>query len=292
MSRSMPISLYDPSTQATRTLARGEAPAPACADTSGGPAQLGELRHAVISDVLQRLLPAHKVQASGALAASLNRLSRDDLRDACEPEALRFFLLTAHYRAPLPLTPDREPVAGVEYPQLDDSERRLAYLYAAKRRFLELPPERIIAVQTAPASSLATLPDALTQALENDLDTPLALAEVQEFAIAINALCDAALRKKGHVNASAVESVQAGLSTIAGLLGIGGETPSAFLLRVRNRRARRLGIDVAAVDATVARRSAARLAKDFVTGDRLQAELLARGISLLDGVQGTSWTLG
>jgi len=294
MSRPMPISLYDPSTQQKRALVAGQVPSPACAAVEAGAVPLDELRRLVVSDVLQRVLPFHKVQAGGALAAALSRVTRDELADACEPESLRFFLLSAHYRAPLSLVrddADHDTAPALPFPQLDECERRLSYLYAAKKRFVELPPERIIAVQTAPASPLAALPDALTQALENDLDTPLALAEVQEFAIAVNALCDAALRKKGHVNASAVEAAQAGLSTLAGLLGLGGETPSAFLLRVRNRRARRLGIDVAAIDATVARRSEARANKDFATGDQLQADLLAQGISLLDGVHGTSWTL-
>lgn len=294
----MTLSLYDPGAGGLLEVASDRTPVLVCGPTLGAPAAMATLRPRVLHDVLSRVLLFKKYEPDTGLGSELAAAVRGELDDACEAETLRYWSLTAHYRAPLTLDasaaePGTDP-SGRElrgYAQLDESERRLSYLYAAKKRLIELPEERIINVQTAPAAALATLPDGLTQALERDLDTPLALAELQEFAIAVNALCDHALRKKGRVNLSAVQSAQAGFATLEGLLGLGGDAPSSFLQRVRDRRARRQNIDPDAVDGTVQRRAAARAQQDFVTADRLQAELLAQGISLLDGPDGSTWTL-
>jgi cysteinyl-tRNA synthetase len=315
MSPPMTISLYDPGTDSLRELVAGislrsregsaplDPPVLAFGPTLGASAsvcaRVAALRSRVLHDVLLRILPLQRYEPDAGLASELAAAVEGELEAACEAETLRYFSLTAHYRAPLSLLPSRTTAARVEgededsaaLPPLDDSERRLAYFYAAKKRLDELPGERIINVQTAPAATLATLPDGLTQALERDLDTPLALAELQEFAIAVNALCDQALRKKGRVNLSAVQSARAGFTTIEGLLGLGGDDPAAFLLRVRNRRAARRKLDVSTIDRTVSRRVAARAQQDFATADRLQAELLALGVTLLDGAEGTTWTL-
>lgn len=296
----MTLSLYDPGAGGLLEVPSDRTPVLVCGPTLGAPAAVATLRPRVLHDVLSRALLFQKYEPDAGLFGALAAAVRAELDDACEAETLRYWSLTAHYRAPLTLVDAAvelgSETSGAErgssaYAPLDECERRLSYLYSAKKRLLELPEERVINVQTAPAAALATLPDGLTQALERDLDTPLALAELQEFAIAVNALCDHALRKKGRVNLSAVQSAQAGFATIEGLLGLGAETPASFLQRVRDRRARRQDIDPDAVDATVQRRAAARAQQDFVAADRLQAELLSLGVTLLDGPEGSTWTL-
>ncbi|MEY4509556.1 MAG: hypothetical protein RLZZ450_1678 [Pseudomonadota bacterium] len=306
----MTLSLYDPGAGGLREVlfdlrsnaedprASTRPPELACGPTLGATASVAALRPRVLHDVLSRVLLFKKHERDVALTAALAAAANDELGDVCEAESLRYWVLTAHYRAPLALSlPPTEADGAISaeassaYPLLDESERRLAYFYAAKKRLEELPESRIINVQTAPSAALATLPDGLTAALERDLDTPLALAELQEFAIAVNALCDHALRKKGQVNLSAVQSAEAGFATIDGLLGLGSDAPTEFLRRVRDRRARRQKIEPGAVDNVVAQRAAARAQQDFVTADRLQAELLHLGITLLDGAEGSTWTL-
>ena len=49
-------------------------------------------------------------------------------------------------------------------------------------------------------------------------------------------------------------------------------------------------IDVAAIDSKIAERNAARMNKDFATSDRIRDELLAMGIAIKDGPQGTTWS--
>jgi cysteinyl-tRNA synthetase len=287
----MALSLYDPGTQSVQRLQVDVTFEVTTAAVAGGPSELSALRRAVLSDVLRRQLKAHDYRADPALDRALEELARGALRDGCERETLRLWLLEVHYRTPLSLEEGADAARATRYPALDESEQRLAHLYATQRRLAELPVERVVPVQTAPSDLLLAVSEALSQALENDLDTPSALRVMDSFLSAVNAMCDAALRKHGHINRSAVDAAEAGFATLSRLLGLGAENPVRFLLRVRNRRAKQRRIDVIVVERTVAERSAARAARDFERADRLQAELLALGVSLLDGPSGTTWTL-
>jgi cysteinyl-tRNA synthetase len=53
--------------------------------------------------------------------------------------------------------------------------------------------------------------------------------------------------------------------------------------------ASRRGIDGAAVEAKLAERTAARKAKDFARSDAIRDELLAGGVAIMDGPEGTTW---
>jgi cysteinyl-tRNA synthetase len=286
----MAITLYDPSSQTTRQLSAEPTFEPVVAAVEAGPGELSALRKGVVHDLLQRQLAFGEYHANAALDSALAAVAQGALRDEYERETLRLWLLKVHYRTPL-VFHERGDAARASHPALDESEHHLVHIYATKRRLAELPVERIVPVQTAPSDVLAAISDALTNALADDLDTPRALSAMDSFLIAVNAMCDAALRKQGRVNISAVEAAQAGFAKLSGLLGLGAENPLRFLERVRNRRARQQQIDVSAVDRKVAERIAARTARDFARADRLQAELLALGVILLDNPSGTTWTL-
>lgn len=165
------------------------------------------------------------------------------------------------------------------------SEAEHEHLYITRKRLIELPPERIIDVQTAPAAALSQVLTALD-------GEPSAVREaVQVFLKGVNELCDGALRKQGRVNVSAVEAAEAGFNALAVQLQLGTEDTDAYLRKVRDARAVARKLDVRSVESAIRARAAARKAKDFGTADRLQRELLDKGVVLLDHAQGTDWTL-
>jgi cysteinyl-tRNA synthetase len=76
------------------------------------------------------------------------------------------------------------------------------------------------------------------------------------------------------------------LGVVMGLLGL---APARPLLALRTRAAARRGIDGAAVEAKLRERAEARAAKDFARSDAIRDELLAQGVAIMDGPQGSSW---
>lgn len=107
------------------------------------------------------------------------------------------------------------------------------------------------------------LPETVLEPLLDDLNTAAALAELHR-------LDDPAALKAG-----------------ANLLGLLTQTKSA-----RDQGTiQAAGIDVARVEALIEARRAARAAKDWAASDRVRDELLALGIAVKDGKDGTTWSV-
>jgi cysteinyl-tRNA synthetase len=194
-------------------------------------------------------------------------LVRDLLKEA-PGEAVRMALLSGHYRKPLDWTEDTLPAAM----------RELDRLYMALRDAADIEAEK---------GGDDALPDAVVEALEDDLNTPLAKAKTFEIVRALNSAADPA--EKGRLKAQLLAACR--------LLGIGRSDPDAWLkrhdLRVKPAETevegRTVEVDAAEIDRLVAARNRARKSKDFATADRIRDELAEQGVVLEDGPEGTKW---
>jgi cysteinyl-tRNA synthetase len=140
-------------------------------------------------------------------------------------------------------------------------------------------------------SEIAGFAQALRKSLDDDLNMPVALAELADFLKGVNELCDQAVRKRGRAPRSAVEHAEAGFRAVEAELGLGARDASQVLLLMRDRRARQRGLDAAAIEQQIARRTESRRLKDFAVADRIRDELAAQGVELLDGPEGTGWAI-
>ena len=137
---------------------------------------------------------------------------------------------------------------------------------------------------------IAQLNDKLAAALDDDLNMPIALAVLAEFLKAVNEVAERA-KGKTKISRDAHAAAMRGFAHITQLLGLGQDDPGALLARIRTRRAARLSLKEADVDAKIEARVQARKAKDFARADQIRDELASLGIELMDGPEGTTWRI-
>jgi cysteinyl-tRNA synthetase len=204
---------------------------------------------------------------SGAkMSKSLGNIEKvHDLVRAHPPEALRYALLSAHYRQPLDWSD-----ALVE-----QSVRTLDRLYGTLR-------EADAAAGSGTAA--AAIPDAVEAALDDDLNTPQALAEIARIGGQARVLRDAIAQ--GTAGADAVQALAARAAELRAAgraLGLLQQDPAAWFARGAS------GDDDARIQALVDERSAAKRARDFVRADAIRARLADEGIVLEDTPAGVRW---
>ena len=221
-----------------------------------------------------------------------NFFTARELFDRVEPEAMRYYCMTVHYRAPMNLDWSLDEAGNVTgFPQIEEAERRVEYMYQTHQRLLRIPEKRVHEAGVEAGTGITGLAEALKGALDDDLNMPQALAATAEFLRQTNELCDAAQRKKGKVKPEAFEAAKAGFALLKSQLGLGYNDIDEVLGRIRSRRAAARGLTQADVEAKIQERADARAAKDFARADAVRDELLEKGVELLDTPAGTDWRI-
>jgi cysteinyl-tRNA synthetase len=185
-----------------------------------------------------------------------NTLVIHDLLKQERGEALRYQLLSAHYRQPLDWSDEA----------LSQSRRTLDRIYGVLRNCKE---------------SLGALPtptepgEDFLEALRDDLNTPVALAEMNRTA-----------RQLGSAESPQERSrLCAELLADGELIGLLAEDPDQWFEGTP-------AADDAAIERLITEREAARAARDFVQADAIRDQLTAMGVVLEDRAGGTRWRRG
>src|SRR5580692_6302197 len=181
---------------------------------------------------------------------------REVLKTLRDPEVLRFFLLSSHYRGPI----------NYSAAQLAQADETLLGLYRALKD-----------------SALQGAVDAaeiqrFRAAMDDDFNTPDALAVAQNVARELNLA-------KAAKDLPRTADMAATLRAMGAMLGVLQQDPDKFLKRSADAG----GLTDAQVEALLAARNAARAAKNYAESDRIRAQLNAAGILLDDKAGGTQW---
>ena len=180
-----------------------------------------------------------------------------DLLQSYRGEVLRFALLSAHYRSPLNFSAEL----------LDQAQSTLDSLYSTLREVEDIELDMDVPLAD----------EAFYQALNDDLNTPVAIAEIHALAKQLNKASDA---DKPRLKARIIAA--------GNLLGILGQDPEEWLQGASSDDA----ISAEEIEAQIQARADAKANKDFALADQIRDDLLAQGVVLEDSREGTKWKRG
>lgn len=179
--------------------------------------------------------------------------------------ALRQLFLSSHYRSPCDFSIDSLHEAG----------------RSAERIYETLDRVRSIGGKSG-AEPESSLLDAFRRDMDDDFNTPRALALIFDEVRSLNRLLDA--KKTGQLLERGLA-----LQAMCDVLGLLQDPPDTFLARKKLRWLKRNDITEADVQRAIAARKQARREKNWQEADRIRNELHAMGIVLEDSSAGTDW---
>jgi cysteinyl-tRNA synthetase len=184
---------------------------------------------------------------------------RDLLGKGYDPIAIRYLLLSSHYRAQFNFTFEALDAAGLAVERLRNFVRRLqdAQGKGSGGKVAEL---------------LQKVQEGVGGAMDDDLNVSVALAVLFDFVREMNVLLD-----DGVVSKTEADGVAAVMKRFDGMLGVVGKIAEEAL----PKEAAEL----------IAKREEARKAKDWATADALRAQLSELGVVVEDTAQGVRWRL-
>jgi len=172
-----------------------------------------------------------------------------------DPEVLRYFMFSGHYRSPVNYA---EGTLNQVYGALDS-------LYTALRGLPE-------AAAAAPDHYL----EKFCEVMDDDFNNAEALAVLFDMAHEINRL-----KEQNKIQEAA--QLGAKLKELGNIFGLLQLEPQAFLQRATSEN------EMQKISELIAQRTTARQQKQWERADQIRDELLAMGIAIEDGAEGTIW---
>lgn len=203
-----------------------------------------------------------------------------DILQKFDGESLRFFMLRTHYRSPINFS-------DADIREAQTALRRIyTALQLAHSAGIDLgPPDTTL---TAPLGADADAQDAeaasFAAAMLDDFNTPMALAVLFDLTAQLNRALAAA--PADLTSATRCARLLRQLGATVGLLQQDPQT----MLQSGSGAPPAGALDAAAIEDAIARRQAAKQARDFAAADAIRAELQAQGVLLKDSPTGTTWT--
>ena len=212
-----------------------------------------------------------------------NFLTIRDVLEQFSPEGLRLFVFSTHYRSPL----------NYSDAAIQDAEAGLERLYECLAEIERLPDagsaDKKSVVAKKDAAKLESLEDRFQKVMDNDFNTAQAVAQIFDGVRILNKIVRAMPVTPCQDDLELLRSIGAKIRELAGIMGLLLEDPVEHTKTRQVKLLKKIDLDNETIEKLIEERNVARQEKDWSKGDAIRDELLARGVELKDGPEGTTW---
>ena len=209
-----------------------------------------------------------------------NFFTIQEILNKFDAEAVRFFLLSTHYRSPIEFSDE----------QLREAEVSIDRYYTTLLRIRDFLSQESAKEKAGPDEKaldemLAKFPDRFREAMDDDFNTALAIGNIFELIRMLNKYMDG--RPSGKKAVELITKAEEMLRETGNVLNLFHRTPEEWyraLMAVKE-----IGLTEEDILARIGERKAARERKDWAEADRIRKELEEKGILLEDRKDGTGW---
>jgi cysteinyl-tRNA synthetase len=211
-----------------------------------------------------------------------------DILKSYDPEVVRFFNLTAHYRSPIDFSDHNLEEARIGLSRFYEALAQLDKALAKAET--NAAPGDVAETLAEPVERLVQLEERFRSAMDDDFNTALAIANMFDAVRAINRILAEESNLSGQLQAILAKG-RDDLLKLGDVLGLFGSDPAAWLARSAQEGLSESGLSATEIEALIVERREARANRDFTKGDQIRDELAAKGVMLLDGPEGTTWKM-
>ncbi len=186
-----------------------------------------------------------------------------DISEKYDLQVLRFFMLSAHYRSPLNFSAELMEAAGNGLERIRNAVSNLQYLSE------NASGETLTEAEQKELAALSVYREKFEEAMDDDFNTADAVSAVFELVKYANSSVTAANSKAWILR------VKEEILSLCDILGIAAEKKEELLDEE--------------IEKLIQERQEARKAKNFARADEIRAQLLEKGITLLDTREGVKW---
>ncbi|MCX8030972.1 MAG: cysteine--tRNA ligase [Thermodesulfovibrionales bacterium] len=206
-----------------------------------------------------------------------------DILEKYDPEVLRLFILSTHYRSPIEFSEE----------QLKESETSLDRYYTTATRMDEFIQQNIIKDEPSQNtelidwfnSTVAKFKEKFEDAMDDDFNTAMAIGNTFEMLREINRFLDS--KPTGKLSAEATLKAKEALDVVREVFYIFRRTPQQWnidLLKIK-----KIPYSISEIEEKIAQRNLARKEKNWTKADSIRKELQDSGIILEDKKESTTW---
>ncbi len=189
-----------------------------------------------------------------------------DITDKYDPQVLRLFMLSAHYRSPLNFSEELMQSAKASYERIVTCVTNLNFLLEKERR------EELSEKEQETLNQAKQLREKFEAVMEDDFNTADAISVIFDLVRLANSGAGEEASK------TFLSEMKKEIVTLADILGL-----------IVERKAEVQEDEVAWIEGKIEERRQAKKAKDFAKADAIRAELLEKGIVLEDTREGVKW---